>query len=115
MEQLTIIQHNILNWRERRFGLIHTYKQHNADIILINSHGTPNNEHMKIHGYTVHRRNTTNTHTDGTAIAVKKNISHKLMDDFISDILAIEVNTLTGKIIIAPLYQPPARNYIPVM
>ena len=69
---------------------------------------------MKIHGYTVHRRNTTNTYTDGTAIAVKHSIHHKLIDDFISDTLAVEIETTTGKIVIATLYQPPARNYLPI-
>ena len=93
--------------------MIHAYKQLNADIILINSHGTPNNEPMKIHGYAVHRRNTTNSNTDGTAIAVKNTIQHRLIDDFISDTLAVQLETTTGKIILATLYQPPARNYIP--
>ena len=69
---------------------------------------------MKIHGYTVHRRNTTNTNSDGTAIAVKHNIQHKLIDDFISDTLAVEIETHTGKVVIATLYQPPARNYLPI-
>ena len=69
---------------------------------------------MKIHGYHVHRRNTANTHTDGTAIAIRHNINYKLLDDFISDTLAIEVETTTGKIIIATLYQPPTRDFIPI-
>lgn len=72
---------------------MHTYTQHDPDIILINSHGIPHNETFKIHGYSVHRKNDTNTHTDGTAIAIKHNITYRLLDDFISDTLAIEVET----------------------
>lgn len=50
---------------------------------------------------------------DGTAIAIKHNIPHKIYDHFISDLLAIETDTSTGKIIIATLYQPPSRDFIP--
>lgn len=114
MEEIKIIQHNVLNWKERRFGLIHTYKSLNADIILINSHGVPDNKPLKIHGYTVHKKNNTNTHTDGTAIAIKHNIKYKLYDDYLSDMLAIEIESNTGNILISTLYQPPARQFIPI-
>lgn len=72
-----------------------------------------NNETIRIPQYRIHQKNTANTHTDGTAIAVKHTIPHKIIDTFISDTLAVEINTTTGKIIIATLYQPPARPYIP--
>lgn len=107
------MQHNVLHWRNRRLGLSNIYRNIDPDIILINSHGVPHNEPLQIPRYKIHRKNTTNTHTDGTAIAVKHNIPHKILDDFISDMLAIEIDTTTGKLIIATLYQPPARPYIP--
>lgn len=103
----------MLHWRDRRRGLLNTYKVIDPDIILLNSHGLPDNETLRIPQYRVHRKNTSNTHTDGTAIAVKHNIPHKILDTFISDTLAVEIDTTTGKIIIATLYQPPARPYIP--
>ncbi len=43
---------------------------------------------------------------------IKRNIRYKIMDDFISDLLAIEIQTTTGNIIISTLYQPLARQYI---
>lgn len=104
----------MLNWRKRRFGLINTYLSLNPDLILINSHGVHNDQPLKIHGYTTYRKNYTNTHTDGTAIAIKHTIKHKLFDDFTSDTLALETETNTGKILIATLYQPPARQFIPI-
>ena len=73
----------------------------------------PDDSPIKIAGYTTHKKNTLNNRADGTAIAVRKNIEHKLLDSFVSDLLAIEVSTSTGKLIIATLYQPPARNFIP--
>lgn len=109
-----MIQHNVLHWRDRRIGLSNIYRNIDPDIILINSHGIPENEPIHIPRYRIHRKNTTNTHTDGTAIAVKHDIPHKILDHFISDMLAIEINTATGKLIIATLYQPPARPYIPI-
>lgn len=94
--------------------MINTYSELDPDIILINSHGVPQEGSLKIHGYKVHKKNHTNTHTDGTAIAIKYNIKHKIYDDFISDAIAAEIETSTGKIIIATLYQPPTRQYIPI-
>lgn len=62
----------------------------------------------------MHRKNHTNTPSDGTAIAIKHSFKYKLHDDFISDSLAIELDTNTGKIMLATLYQPPTRNYLPI-
>ena len=50
---------------------------------------------------------------NGSAIAIKKNHNHKLIDDFITDILAIQVETSLGPIIIATTYLPPRRPYLP--
>ena len=113
-EIIRIVQHNVLNWRERRYQLTDVYKSLDADVILINSHGVPNDTPLKIHGYNVYKRNFSNTPSDGTAIAVKHSVSHRLLDDFISDTLAIELDTNTGKILLATLYQPPTRNYLPI-
>lgn len=108
-----MLQHNVLHWRERKLHLSNIYWNIDPDIILINSHGLKNNETIRIPQYRIHQKNTANTHTDGTAIAVKHTLPHKMLDTFISDTLAVEIDTTTGKIIIATLYQPPARPYIP--
>ena len=110
---LKIIQHNVLHWRTRNTGLSNIYRQYDPDIILINSHGLTNEQSLKIPGYRIHRKSTTNNQHDGTAIAIKHRLQHKLYDDFISDLLAIDVMTMTGKVTIATLYQPPSRPYIP--
>lgn len=114
LDQIKILQHNVLHWRERKFGLTHYYKTIDPEIILINSHGMKNNEPLKIHGYTIHKRNQSDSPTDGTAMAIKSNLKFRIIDDFTSDILAAEITTSTGKIIVATLYQPPARDYLPV-
>lgn len=110
---MKILQHNVLNWSGRRFGLINSYKIIDPDIILINSHGTTTQTPLQIPGYTTHKRNLLNRPMDGTAIAVKNNIQHKILDHFISDTIATEIQTHTGKIIIATAYLPPSRPYLP--
>ena len=114
INSIKIIQHNVLQWNNRRISLANTYRTLDLDIILINSHCLPDENNMKIFGYHLHKKNTLNSQSDGTAIAVRRNITYKLIDDFISDLLAIEITTSTGKIMIATLYQPPARNFLPI-
>ena len=109
---LKIIQHNVLFWKTRKNMLCNIYLDIDPDIILINSHGLLSNEPLKIPGYKIHKKNTTNTIHDGNAIAIKHNINHKIQDNFISDLLVIDVETTTGKITIATTYQPPSRSFI---
>lgn len=112
-DTIKVLQHNVLHWRTRKFDLTNTYKHLDPDIILINSHGLKNSEPFKIHGYITHKKNSSNTHTDGTAIAIKQELKYRIID-FFADILAAEIKTSTGKIMIATLYQPPSRDYIPI-
>ena len=62
----------------------------------------------------MHQKNTIKSPYDGTAIAIRKNLHYKIMDDFLSDTLAVEIETSTGKIVIATLYQPPSRDFLPM-
>ncbi len=83
------------------------------DIILINSHGLKSKKSLKIPGYRIYEINTTDSPDDGSVIAVKYDISHKLYDDFDTDVLAIEIITTLGSIIIVTTYLPPRRSYLP--
>lgn len=110
---LTILQHNTLHWPTNKHSLITYYTDIKPDIILLNSHGLKNTESLKIPGYVIHKINTTETISDGSAIAIKHGIFHKLKDDFITDFIAIEVNTTQGPVIIATTYLPPRRPFLP--
>lgn len=68
---------------------------------------------LKIRDYTIHKKNETNNQSDGTATATRHGIRFRIIYDFMSDLLAAESNTSTGKIIVATLYQLSARNYLP--
>ncbi len=53
--------------------------------------------------------------SDGSAIAIKTNIQHKLIDDFDTDFSAIEIQTIQGPIVIATTYLPPRRPFLPFL
>lgn len=114
LNTLKVIQHNVQHWKTRKTTLSNIYRHFDPDVILINSHCIPDTYIMRIPSYNIIKKNTLNNPADGTAIAVKRNIKYKILDDFISDLIAIEIETTTGKIILATLYQPPARNFIPI-
>ncbi len=76
----------------------------NPDLILLNSHGVKSSEELKIPGYKVYKINYSENVSDGSAIAVKYNIKHKLYDDFDTDFLAVEIETT---------YLPPRRPFLP--
>ncbi|XP_063613809.1 uncharacterized protein LOC134787049 [Penaeus indicus] len=82
-------------------------------IILINSHGLNNSKKIKIHTYTIYQTNHTGERNDGVALAIKNNINHKIYNNFNSELIAVEINTPHGPIIIATVYLPPRRPYIP--
>ena len=115
LNTLTIIQHNVRSWNNNKIALSNIYNQYNPDIILINSHSLLQHEHLKIFNYNVFQCNKENEPHAGTAIAIKKNISFKLHDTFITDILAITINTQQGPITIATSYIPPRRNYLNII
>ena len=112
--RLRVVQHNVLTWNNRKHELSNTYRTLDPDIILIQSHGITNNETFKIHGYKTITSNYLNRHVDGTAIAIKQNIQHNIIGNFLTNTLAIKIQTQTGPIIIATDYIPPSRLFIPI-
>ena len=112
--KLTVLQHNVLHWsHDRRNELCNTYRLHDPDIILINSHGLTDSQRIKIFPYNTYQTNKSGQRNDGVAIAIKSTITHKLIENLAPEIIAVEVNTTHGPIIIATLYLPPRRPYIP--
>lgn len=114
-KNLRVIQHNVLSWTyNRRNELCNTYRIEDPDIILINSHGRKNTDRIKIFNYDIYQNNHTDEANDGAAIAVKKTIKHKIIDDLEESFLAIIVQTTMGEICIGTGYQPPRRPTIPI-
>lgn len=110
INKLKIIQHNVLKWTSIRANeLTNYYLNNDPDIILLNSTGNLNSNQIRILNYNINYKNSYNEDKAGIAIAIKKSINYKLLEIPEEDMLAIEVNTTKGAIIIASMYQPPKR------
>ena len=48
------------------------------------------------------------------AIAIRRDVKYKIIDDFAEDILGVELETTKGPVMFLTCYSPPRRNYIPV-
>ena len=108
IQDLKIVQHNVLHWiAERSIELANYYHQENPDIILLNSTSIINNNIIKIYDYNVIQKNALNERHAGIAVAIRKNIKYKIMDDFVDDILGIELMTTKGPIGILTNHGPP--------
>ena len=114
-QELKIIQHNVLTWtKERSVELANLYNRNNPDIILLNAVSVRQNKPVKIFNYNTYSKNQWNEMHAGVTIAVRKNLQHKIIDDFNEDILGIQIETTKGPIAIYTTYSPPRRNYLPI-
>ena len=113
MTRLRVILHNVLTWDTRKYDLTNTYRQYDPDVILITSHGLKDEDKLKIPGYRVYKRNTTNEQMDGVAIAIRSRLQHRLDDDFLSETLSVTTDTTDGPLTLATMYLPPRRPYLP--
>ena len=109
---LSIVQHNVLNWKTHRIDLINVYNEINPDVILINSHGNKTNEKIKIFNYVTYQSNRLEERNNGCAIAVRVGIKHRIREHFYSDILSIELDTNLGVIELVTSYVPPRIGYL---
>ena len=86
---LSLVQHNVLNWKTHRIDLINVYNEIDPDVILINSHENKTNEKIKIFNYVTYQSNRLEERNNGCAIAVRVGIKHRIREHFCSDILSI--------------------------
>nr|XP_027237905.1 uncharacterized protein LOC113829027 [Penaeus vannamei] len=71
-----------------------------------------NDETIKLFGYNVYQRNILNEGDAGVAIGVKRNIKHRVIDDF-TDFLAVELYTDRGSFVLGTAYMPLRRSQFP--
>ena len=111
---LKIIFQNINGWSSRSQEHKYALNKYNPDIILIADTGLTSVQPLKFFPYIVYKHNTQGLHS-GVAILIKPNIQHKLVKHkFEHDTIAIQVETLSGPVIIAVNYSPPSRGYPPM-
>ncbi len=80
-EEVKIVQHNVLNWRNKKQTLTNVYKELELYIILINSHGLKPEENIKIYIYNTYLINSSEEMQDGSTILVRQNLKHKIKNN----------------------------------
>ena len=111
--RITILQHNVTNWKTNSTNHYNIYRQHDPDIILLNETGIKSNEEIKLFQYTCYKTNHSNELHDGVVVAIKKYIKHKLLKVDTNNCICIQLETNQGPINIATTYLPPRRQYFP--
>lgn len=112
MTRLSIIKHNVLTWDGSKFDLANTYRQFDPDI-FIKSYGLTDDKKLNIPGFRVYQQSINGATMDGVAIAVKYTIPHRVKDDYLSEILALETDTSAEQVTIATFYLPPQTTLHP--
>ena len=110
--KLTILQHNVRSWNTNRHTLTNIYNDIDPDIILLNETSVLQDERMTIFNYNIYRTNKTNERHSGAAIAVRRNLTAKVDDDFYQDFLTATIETAQGPVTLATGYIPPRLNFI---
>ena len=110
--RLTILQHNVMTWTNKRHILSNIYHTIDPDIILLNETSILNDEPLKIFNYNVFRCNRLDERHSGIAIAIRKTIVAYIDDKFDQDFLTATIQTDNGPITIATGYIPPRLSFI---
>ena len=79
------------------------------DIILLNATGKSDSDRIKIYNYEVHQKNVLDERHAGVAVAIRKGIKYRILDDYNGDTIGIQLDTPNGKINIVTNYNPPRR------
>ena len=111
-QTLTILQHNVQTWNTKRHTLANIYNSIDPDILLLNETSVKNTDHLKIFNYNVFKTNKRNEQFAGAAIAIKKNITAQIEDDYYQDFISATIQTEHGPITVATGYIPPRQTYI---
>ena len=109
---LTVLQHNVMTWTNKRHTLTNIYREIDADIILLNETSILEHEPFKIYRYNTYKTNTLNQRHAGAAIAIKNTLQARVDETFEQDFLTVTLHTGTGPITIATGYIPPRTGYI---
>ena len=110
-QTLTILQRNVQTWNTKRHTLANIYNSIDPDKLLLNETSVKNTDHLKILNYNVFKANKRNEQFAGAAIAIKKNITAQIEDDYYQDFISATIQTEHG-CTVATGYIPPRQAYI---
>ena len=108
------MQHNVNSYQNKRFQLYNAYREVDPDVILYNHTGILQQEAIKVQGYTTYKSNKQDSRYRGTAIAIKSYIEHTI-EEYMTDLLAVTIETRQGPITIATDYIAPGAAYLNYM
>ena len=115
VDQVNIKYCNVQHWTDKKSASLAAHLTiDNAKVILITS--TSRRAHqtkIKIPGYNVHSTNKMDELSAGVAIAIKRGIKYKIINNFQQDSIAAKISTHSGEIIVMTNYSPPRRNFLP--
>ena len=111
---IKVIYQNVCGWDTKASLLRRSFSAIDADVILLADTGLRNDNKMKFHPYISYQHSSTGQRYAGVGIFIKKNIQHSLVKrNFSHDTIAVQIETLTGPIIIATNYHRPSHTYLP--
>ena len=105
-----VLHHNVRSWGDSRHSLVNAFCELDPDVITINSHGSESN--LRVWGYSVVSRSS-GAH-DGWAIAVRRSLRYRELELSRDGVLAVQLQTDDGPIVIATYYRPPRRDWLPL-
>ena len=108
--RVRVLHHNVRHWGDSRHSLVSAFRELDPDVITINSHGS--GENLRVWGYSVVTQ-VSGVH-DGWAIAVRRSLSCRMLELSRDGMLAVQLQTEDGPLVIATFYRPPRRDWLPV-
>ena len=105
---------NVQHWTDdKNTALINHLTAPDPEVILITSTSRLNNQtQIKIINYNTFAVNKNNERSAGCAIAIRKGIRFKIINNARTDWIAAEIQTTHGPVIISTAYSPPRMNTI---
>ena len=115
ISNLRINYANVQTWTEIKNSTLAPHVTKNdPDVILIADIGKIDRQKpIKLHPYLVFVTNKNNEHCAGAAIAVRKGLNFKVLNNFDYDTIGVQIQTHTGPLIIMTNYSPPRHYNIP--
>ena len=112
---LNIAYANVQTWTEDKNNSLAAYlTKNNPDVILMTDVCKTNqNKPIKIYQYLVFATNKSNENSAGSALAVKKGLQFKILNNFDNDTIGVKIQTQTGPLIIMTNYSPPRHRNLP--
>ena len=112
---LNVRYSNVQTWTEdKNAGLSVHLTQDHPDVLLLADIGKTNkNKPIKLFQYLVFSTNKNNENSAGVAVAIRKGLEFKVLNDFDYDTIGVQVQTHSGPVIFMTNYTPPRKANLP--